>query len=152
TATGRKHSCLTARQRASGRYRICMPGRLRVVGCLLAATVLVSDCGSTKKSSTSTTSKNGGTTSANGGASGPVRPQTVPQRARNKESQHAAAPKAAEAKPKPELTGAEIMRKRKANERAAARTGLEIAEMDLPFNRRYPKDLQGKFMLACKAA
>jgi hypothetical protein len=129
-----------------------MLGRLRVVGCLLAATLLVSGCGSTKKSSTSTTSNNGGTTSANAGATGPVRPQTVPQRARNKESQHAATPKAAEAKPKQELTGTEILRKRKTNERAAVRTGLEIAETDLPFNRRYPKDLQGKFMLACKAA
>jgi hypothetical protein len=128
-----------------------MRGRLRVVGCLLAAT-LVSGCASTKTPSTSTTSKNAGTTSANAGASGPVSTQTVPQHARNKESQHARAPKAAEAKPKRELTGTEILRKRKANERAAARTGLEIAETDLPFNRRYPKDLQGKFMLACKAA
>jgi hypothetical protein len=121
-----------------------MRGRLRVLGCLLAATVLVSGCGSTKRSSA-------GTTSATAGATAPVSRQTVPQRARKKESQHAGAPKA-EAKPKPEPTVTEILRKRKVNERAAARTGLEIAESDLPFNRRYPKELQGRFMLACKAA
>jgi hypothetical protein len=84
------------------------------------------------------------------GTTAPERPQTVPQRTNNKESQRAGTPKAAEAKPP--LTEAEILRKQHTNERAAARTELEIAEADLPLKRRYPKDLQGKFMLACKAA
>jgi hypothetical protein len=43
-------------------------------------------------------------------------------------------------------------RTQEAARRAAGRPGLEAAEARLPVKRRYPKDLQGKFMVLCKAA
>jgi hypothetical protein len=43
-------------------------------------------------------------------------------------------------------------RKTEAERRAAARPGLESIEARLPPKRRYPKELQGRFMVACKAA
>ena len=88
--------------------------------------------------------------SANSGA------QTAPRGA--SPAQKAVKPKTAEAKPNHKVTAAEaeetrrIVQKRKTNERAAARIGLEAAEADLPLKRRYPKELQGKFMRACNAA
>jgi hypothetical protein len=47
---------------------------------------------------------------------------------------------------------ARYKRKVEAERRAAARPGLQAAEARLPLKRRYPKEFQGKFMVACKAA
>ena len=125
----------------------------RVLNCLLVAVaILASGCGSTKKTSASSpASQNAGTgTSATSGA------QTAPRAAST--AQKAVKPKTAEAKPEHTPAAAEaeetrrIVQKRKTNERAAARIGLEAAEADLPLKRRYPKELQGKFMRACRTA
>jgi hypothetical protein len=153
----RRQRCdLSARQRASGQYCVGMRRPVRLaIWVLVAAATLVSGCGSTKQTSTSSTaSKNASTgATANSGT------QTVPRGASSKKSQHAkkaVEPKPAEAKPKPKETpeaeNRRLVRKREAYQRAAARPTLEIAEMDLPVKRRYPKELQGKFMRACKAA
>jgi len=141
------------RQHADDQYRVGMHRPPRLLSCLLVAVaMLVSGCGSTKKTSTSSAaSKNASTgASANSGA------QTAPRGAST--AQKAVKPKTAEAKPNHKLTAAEaeetrrILQKQKINERAAARIGLQAAEADLPLKRRYPKELQGKFMRACKAA
>ena len=129
----------------------------RLLSCLLVAVaILVSGCGSSKKTGASSVAGQ----SASTGASGNSGAQTVPRGASNKESQHAqkaVKPKTAEAKPE-QKTDAEaeatrrILHNKQANEHAAARIGLQAAEADLPLKRRYPKELQGKFMRACKAA
>ena len=117
---------------------------------LVAAAVLLSGCGSTKKTSTTGTASTGASAA-----------QNVPRGTSTKEPHHGkkgVTPKAPEATPEQKQAAAEaeagrrIVRKRQANERAAARIGLKAAEADLPLKRRYPKELQGKFMLACKAA
>jgi hypothetical protein len=130
----------------------------RLLSCLLVAVaMLVSGCGSTKKTGASSAASQNAST----GASANLGAQTVPRGASTKESQHAqkaVKPKTAEAKPERKVTAAEaeegrrIQQKQKTNERAAARVGLQAAERDVPLKRRYPKELQGKFMRACKAA
>jgi hypothetical protein len=144
-----------AHQRASDQYRTGMRVPSRLVICLLvAAALLVSGCGSAKKASTASTAN------TNVGTSAPANVSTVPKGASTKESQHAnkaVTPSAAEAKPEQNQTAAaeEIrrhQRQREANERAARTKILGVAEYDVPLNRRYPKELQGKFLRACRAA
>ena len=122
--------------------------------CLLVGAILVSACGSTKKAGTSTTASTAST-----GASGTSGAQTVPRGTSTKGSKptkKAVEPETAETKPErkesPEAENRRLVRKREANRRAAARPTLQVAEMDLPLKRRYPKELQGKFMRACTAA
>jgi hypothetical protein len=45
-----------------------------------------------------------------------------------------------------------LERKFAADRRAAATPGLAAAEAKLPLKRRYPKELQGRFLRACKSA
>jgi len=131
-----------------------MQERLRLTILLLVvAAVLVSGCGSSRKAS-STSSAN---TSAGTGAS-PA--QTVPRgaSARSQHTKKPAEPKPAEASPGPHETAAEArenlrrQREREADVRAAGTPSLGAAEADLPLHRRYPKELQGKFLRACKRA
>jgi outer membrane biosynthesis protein TonB len=139
-----------------------MPKALRSAICLLFVLLLLSGCGSTKKASTTNTAS----TSAGASAS----TQTTNQQSTGStQAQHASKtrePKAAEAKPEkttPEVTEHKEtpkeeeayrrrLRVRKARERAAHTPALAFAEAQLPRRRRYPKELQGKFMVACKAA
>jgi hypothetical protein len=132
-----------------------MPAPPRLVICLLvAAALLVSGCGSSKNASTTITEN------TNVGPSAPASVSTVPQGTSAKESPHAntaVTPRAAEPKPEQNQTAvAEKVRRhqrqRAAYERAAHTRILGAAEADLPLNRRYPKELQGKFLRACKAA
>jgi len=129
----------------------------RLVICLLvAAASLVSGCGcgSAKKAGTTIT------VNTNVGPSAPANVSTVPTGTSTKESQHgktAVTPSATEAKPEQSQTAVaeenrRHQRRREADERAASTPGLGAAESDLPLNRRYPKELQGKFLRACKAA
>ena len=127
----------------------------RLLSCLLVAVaMLVSGCGSTKKTGASSAASQNAST----GASANLGAQTVPRGASSQHAQKAVKPKTAEAKPERKVTAAEveegrrIQQKQKANERAAASVGLQAAERDVPLKRRYPKELQGKFMRACKAA
>lgn len=142
-------------------YAIAVLKPLRLAICLLAAlAVLVSGCGSTK------------TTSTNASTSVPVdeSAQTVPQSTSSKEAQHARKarePKVAEAKPERKEKAAETKLERKEKAAKAKRESeakrskrnagganptLEAAERQLPLGRRYPKDLQRKFMVRCEAA
>jgi hypothetical protein len=145
--------------------------------CLLVApAVLASGCGSTKTASTNTT------VSASASAPATQSTQTVPRsttgkpahagkaqetkvaQAKREQKQKAAEAareqkeKAAKAERerKEQAAEAELFqrarRKTEAERRAAARPGLEGAELRLPRKRRYPKELQGKFMVSCKAA
>jgi len=144
-----------AHQRASGQYRTDMRAPPRVVICpLVAAALLVSGCGSAKKASTTITEN------TNLGTSAPANAGTAPKGTSAKESQHAktaVTPSATAAKPEQNQAAAteefrRHQRQRQANERAAGTRILGAAESDLPRNRRYPKELQGKFLRACKAA
>jgi hypothetical protein len=133
-----------------------MRAPLRLVICLLiAAASLASACGSTKKARTTSVAQ------TNVGPSAPANVNTVPKGTSAKESQHAkkaVEPSASEAKPGQNEAAAAAeenrrrQRKREANIRAAGTQILGAAEADLPLNRRYPKELQGKFLRACKAA
>jgi hypothetical protein len=158
-----------ARQHTILQYSIAMRKPLHLAICLLVApAVLVSGCGSTRTASTNNTAS----TSASATAPATQSTPTVAQSTSSKAAQHASKarkPKATKAKPerkqKPAAakgeqkeTAAEAeayqryKRKQEAARRAAARPGLEAAEARLPVKRRYPKDLQGKFMVLCKAA
>ena len=125
------------------------------------AVLLVGGCGSAK-----TASKSNATT-ASTGASTPAPSQSTGATQAHRTSKahqpvtNATSPrkeKAPEAKPESKEAAAEAReyrrrtRERETKERAAAKPGLEFAEAQLPKSRRYPKELQGKFMLACKAA
>jgi hypothetical protein len=132
-----------------------MRAQAHLVVCVLVVTAsLVSGCGSTKKASTIATA------STNTGTSAPANVNTVPKGTSTKASQHtkkAVEPRAAEAKPGQNQTGAEAeqsrrRQRRQANIRAAGTQILGAAEQDVPPNRRYPKELQGKFLRACTAA
>jgi hypothetical protein len=156
-------------------YSIAMRKPLSLAICLLVApAVLVSGCGSTRTASTNNTASTSASAPAPAPAPATQSTQTVPQSTSSKAAQHAskarkqkekvAAAKreqqekvaAAMREQKEKAASAEILqryqRKLEAARRAAARPGLEAAEARLPVKRRYPKDLQGKFMVLCKAA
>jgi hypothetical protein len=142
---------------------------LHLTICLFVApAVLVSGCGSTKTASTNTAVS----TSAGTSAPATQSTQAVPPSTSSKATPHPgnaggttagqakAEPKqkAAEAVPEQKETAAEReafarhLRKVAADRRRAAIPGLEAAEARLPKKRRYPKELQGKFLGLCKAA
>jgi len=134
----------------------------RVVICVLVvAASLMSGCGSTKKASTtSIASSNVGTSTPPNASTGPTG-AAVSNGTGTKASQHtkkAAEPTPAEGKPGRNEADAEakenrrLQRQREANIRAAGTNILGAAEQDVPLKRRYPKELQGKFLRACKAA
>jgi type IV secretory pathway VirB10-like protein len=148
--------------------------------CLLAApAVLASGCGSTKTASTNSATTTSASASAPTDQSTPtVPPSTSAKPARPAGKAHE--PKVAQANPEQKQKAAEaaagqkekaarVERERKekaaedesvrrlrakveAQRRAAARPGLEAVEARLPLKRRYPKVLQGKFLVSCKAA
>jgi len=145
-------------------YARAMPRPLRLTICPLAATavLLVSGCGSAKKASTDeTASTNNATTSAPARTTGQSKSSTQAQHATKTRQ-----PKAAKAKPQPKEKAAEAPSKSKQREaetqkaifkqeaerHAAATPTLQAAERQLPLSRRYPKFIQGKFLLACRAA
>jgi hypothetical protein len=114
---------------------------------LVAAATLLSGCGgcgSTKKAGTGSSTRTNVSTGASAslGAHAGRRGATTSK------------PQIAEPKPEPSQAPEtqKFLGKREANLRAAATPTLAVAEMDLPVARRYPKELQGKFMSACKAA
>jgi hypothetical protein len=116
----------------------------------------VSGCGSTKKASTtSTASSNVGTSTPANASTGPTG-AAVSNGTGTKASQHtktAAEPTAADNEAAAEAKeNRRHQRQREADTRAAGTHILGAAEQDVPLNRRYPKELQGKFLRACKAA
>jgi hypothetical protein len=125
-----------------------------VICVLIAAVSLASACGSTKKASTTSVVR------TNVGTSAPANVNTVPKGTSTQQSQHAnkaVGPRASEASPGQNGAAAAAeenrrQRQREGDIRAAGTQILGAAEADLPLNRRYPKELQGKFMRACKAA
>jgi hypothetical protein len=155
---------VSAAFRRSVQYPPRMARPLRSSICPLAAmaVLVVSGCGSAKKTSTNETASTNATTSAPANATG--------QSKSSKPAQHATKarkPPVAEAKPQPkekatrvppesrEKEQAEIraaVRRAAVRRRAASTPSLEAAELELPLERRLPKQVQGKFMLACRAA
>jgi hypothetical protein len=154
-ADRRRHSGPIAQQRAGDQYRTGMRVPPRLVICLLVPAVsLVSGCGcgSAKKASTTITAN------TNVGTSAPAGVSAVPKATNTKEGQHsnnAVTPSAAQPGQSEAAAAEENRRreqKREANIRAAGTQILGAAEADLPLNRRYPKELQGKFLRACERA
>jgi hypothetical protein len=160
--------------------RMAMRKSVRLAICLFAApAVLVSGCGSTKTASTKSAATTSASASAPANQStGTVPPSTSSKPAHHAGKAHepkvaranpAQQQKAAEAKREQREKAARAARERKeqaaeeesvrrlrrkvaAQRRAAARPGLEAVEARLPLRRRYPKELQGKFLVACRAA
>jgi hypothetical protein len=131
---------------------------LRLAVCVSALAVLVSGCGASKtdsKSSPASASSTTGSTSPTGGASAPLK--TTSRSTTSPKVQHARkapAPKVAKAKPEVKKTSAKVEPRhtKREKERAAARPTLALVESELPPKRRFPKELQGQFMIACKGA
>jgi hypothetical protein len=159
---------------------MAMRKRFHLAICLFAALpVLASGCGSTKTASTNNTATTSASASPPATQSTrTVPPSTVskpvqhsgkapePKVAQSSAEQKQKAAEA-KAKQKEQAAIADRERKKKAAEdehvrllrrkvegerHAAARPGLESVEARLPLKRRYPKVLQGKFLVACKAA
>jgi hypothetical protein len=144
-----------------------MPRALRFTICPLAAVAVLvaSGCGSSKKTPTQVASTTSTTPPANATGQSNTSTQAQP-------STTAAKPKVAKPKPQPtekaktapsqsarktqlEHEQAELraeMRRREARRRAASSLTLLAAELQLPLSRRLPKQVQGKFILACTSA
>jgi hypothetical protein len=145
-----------AHQPTSDRYRTGMRAPALLLICLLFLVASVaSGCGSTKKPRTT------GAASTSVGTSAPAKVGIVPKGPSTKASQHtktAGEPSSTEAKAGQGQTATEAQeiqrqrRQREADVRAAHTQILGAAEADVPPNRRYPKELQGRFLRACKAA
>src|SRR5207245_11081639 len=107
---------------------------------LVAGAILLSGCGSTKKASTGSSTRTNVSTGASTNLGAHARPRGATK----------SKPQIAEPKPEPKQAPEtrKFLQTREVNLHAAAKPTLEVAELDLPPARRYPKELQGKFMRA----
>jgi hypothetical protein len=143
------------------------PSRFTICPLAAVAVLVASGCGSSKKTPTEGASTASTTPPAN----------VTGQSSTSTQAQHSTTaakpkPKVAKAKPRPtekattapsesaaktpfEREQAEIraaIREREARRRVASTPTLLAAELRLPLSRRLPKQVQGKFMLACTSA
>jgi len=142
------------------------PLRLSAFPLVAVAILLASGCGSSKKPNAADTTSANATTSAPAHVTGQTKSpaQTQPTTtARKPKAAHtkSGGAKAAPAPTVPSRAPSEsqearearrVLKKHEATERAAKTLRLDAVEQSLPPRRRLPKEIQGKFMQACRKA